>query len=245
MVDQILQRLLELQEFDRKIRELEELLITLGPQRADIKQRLVHAQAELDAKRTSLRHAESEKKQFELDIEAKRQLVQKYTLQQYQTKKNEEYRALAHEIELCNQSISQLEDQVIQLLFRIDELLKEIQEAQIKLKNTEREVQQLLAEIDRREHELKTELEQLRQKRARLASEIDQTALNHYERIAKSRDIVNVVVGIDRGVCGGCHVQLPRHYIVQCRTGKELVFCPNCTRILYYTPEMNTIRAEE
>jgi predicted nucleic acid-binding Zn-ribbon protein len=47
-----------------------------------------------------------------------------------------------------------------------------------------------------------------------------------------------VVVGVNRGVCGGCHMSLPTQIQVQCKAQKEMVNCPNCGRIVYYTRDM-------
>jgi uncharacterized protein len=47
------------------------------------------------------------------------------------------------------------------------------------------------------------------------------------------------VVGVQHGVCGGCHMRLPPQLVVQCQACKELVTCSNCGRILYYTRDMD------
>jgi predicted nucleic acid-binding Zn-ribbon protein len=47
-----------------------------------------------------------------------------------------------------------------------------------------------------------------------------------------------VVVGIDHGVCGGCHMKLQQQLIVSCQAQKEIVTCSSCGRILYFTPDM-------
>jgi predicted nucleic acid-binding Zn-ribbon protein len=32
--------------------------------------------------------------------------------------------------------------------------------------------------------------------------------------------------------------------VVSCRAAKEMVTCPNCSRILYYTPDMDLAAAD-
>ena len=49
----------------------------------------------------------------------------------------------------------------------------------------------------------------------------------------------SVVVGIQHGVCGGCHMKFPVQLVVSCQAARELVTCPNCGRILYYTRDMD------
>ena len=68
----------------------------------------------------------SDRKKLELDVEAKKAQIEKYSLQQFQTKKNDEYRALAHEIELCKEAIVKLEDQQIELMEKAEMAQKEV-----------------------------------------------------------------------------------------------------------------------
>lgn len=243
MID-VIQKLLELQTYDRKIQEIEELLNGIDPQKEALNRRLAAARAELEQARAALKQAESDRKQIELEIDAKKQLIQKYSFQQYQTKKNEEYRALANEIETCKQAISALEDQELELLYRIDELTKAVRTAETALQRTAEDVARQLAGLEATEQQLLTEIAALRETRANMCQGIDESALKHYEHMVGHRGAGRIVVGIDRGICGGCHVQLPRQYLVRCRTGKELVLCPNCDRILYYSPEMNLVPGE-
>lgn len=240
----VIQKLLELQTYDRKIQEIEELLNGIDPQKEALNRKLATARAEVERARATLKQAESERRQIELEIDAKKQLIQKYSLQQYQTKKNEEYRALANEIEACKQAISALEDQELELLYRIDDLARELKTAETALQRTSEEVARQLAELEATEQQLIAELASLRETRASMCLGIDESALKHYEHMVRHRGGGKIVVGIDRGICGGCHVQLPRQYLVKCRTGKELVLCPNCDRILYYSPEMNLVPGE-
>ena len=60
---------------------------------------------------------------------------------------------------------------------------------------------------------------------------MDDTARNRYERLMKSKG-GNVVVGVQHGVCGGCHMKLPTQTMVTCQAQNELVSCINCGRIL-------------
>ena len=64
-----------------------------------------------------------------------------------------------------------------------------------------------------------------------------------YERLFKQRG-QNVVVGIQHGVCGGCHMTLSRSIVVTCQAEQEIITCPNCSRILYYTRDMDLAAAE-
>jgi RNase P subunit RPR2 len=44
-------------------------------------------------------------------------------------------------------------------------------------------------------------------------------------------------VPIIKGVCSGCHIILPPQFVNEVRIGKEIRFCPECSRILYFKPD--------
>jgi predicted nucleic acid-binding Zn-ribbon protein len=48
-----------------------------------------------------------------------------------------------------------------------------------------------------------------------------------------------VIVGVQHGVCGGCHMKLPPQLVISTQNAQELVTCSNCGRILYYTTDMD------
>ena len=106
-----------------------------------------------------------------------------------------------------------------------------------------RHAEQQLADLAVREENLKKELATLEADRDQLVAAVDQTVLPRYERLRKSKGD-NVVVGVANGVCGGCHMKLQRQVIVSCQGNQEIVSCPNCGRILYYTRDMNLAVAE-
>ena len=105
----VIEKLLVLQDRDRKILQTKDELAHVEPERRDFQARTTGSQAKLDAAKLRVKHLESDRKKIELDVEAKQQQSDKYATQQLQTKKNEEYRALQNEIENCKKAIGVLE----------------------------------------------------------------------------------------------------------------------------------------
>src|SRR5260221_2635137 len=110
-----IEKLLILQDRDRKIRQVNSQLAHIEPERQSLKTRATNAQAALEQAKTRVKQLESNRKDLELEVEAKKELISKYANQQFQTRKNEEYRALAHEIESCKEAIFKIEDQELEL----------------------------------------------------------------------------------------------------------------------------------
>src|ERR1044071_2511631 len=121
-----IEKLLILQDRDRNIARLRTELSNVGPERQALQAKTAASQAALDAARQRIKQIESDRKKLELEVEAKKEAIERYSLQQFQTKKNDEYRALAHEIEMAREAISKLEDQQLELMEQTETAQREV-----------------------------------------------------------------------------------------------------------------------
>ena len=237
MLDTI-EKLLVLQDRDRKLAQLRAELGQIEPERRALQSKAAGAQGGLDQARLRSRETESRRKELELEVAAKKQLIERYANQQLQTRKNEEYRALAQEIQTCKDAIFKIEDQEIELMEQAEAAQKEIARATQLAADAKKLLDDQNTQLTAREAKLKAELAELESNRAELASAVEDSARGRYERLMRSKG-ENVVVGVQHGVCGGCHMRLPAQIIVSCQGQQELVSCTNCGRILYYSPDMD------
>jgi predicted nucleic acid-binding Zn-ribbon protein len=234
----VIEKLLVLQDRDRKILQTKDELAHVGPERQELQTRATGTQAKLEAAKLRGKQIESERKKLELDAEAKQQQIDKWATQQLQTKKNEEYKALQHEIDHGKQIITAIEDQEIELMEKAEAAQKEVIEAQKVAAEAKKLVDAKITDLDAREKNLQAELAKLESNRTELAAAVDEDARTKYERLLKSKG-GNVVVGISHHSCGGCHMKLDRGTVVQCQANQEIVTCNNCGRILYFTRDMD------
>ena len=234
---EVIEKLLILQDRDRKLRRVESELAHVEPERQNFKGKTNAAQTRLDTAKTRVKQIESDRKRLELDVEAKKTLIEKYANQQLQTRKNEEYRALATEIDHCKADITKIEDQEIELMEKAEQAMKEVTQYTKEFDAAKKLADDQVAQLGDREQNLKKELAELKSNREELATAVDPTVRGRYERLMKSKG-ENVVVGVQHGVCGGCHMKLPAQILVACQANQEVVSCTNCGRILYFTRDM-------
>jgi hypothetical protein len=239
----VIENLLILQDRDRKIQRLEAELNNIGPERTFLQEKAKAAQSGHETAKTKSKQIESDRKNLELEVEAKKKLIEKYSLQQFQTKKNEEYRALAHEIETCKEAIFKIEDQQIELMERAEEAGKEVAAAAKVSAELVKQVDAQIKALNDREVSLTKQLEELRSDHSKLAEAVEEGTRSKYDRLRKSKG-GTAVVGIDHGVCGGCHMKLPTAIILGVQGEQELVYCQNCGRILYFTRHMDLTPAD-
>ena len=234
----VIENLLVLQDRDRKVMRVEAELANIGPERTSFENRAKQAQARLDLAKNKVKQIESNRKKLELDVEGKKGQIEKYSLQQFQTKKNEEYRALAHEIEMCKEAITKLDDEQIVFMEQAEVANKEAAEVGKETAAILKDVEIAKAALADKEVRLTRELAELKSDYDRLAGAVEEGVRDKYIRLRKQRG-ATTVVGVDRGICGGCHMKLPMQIVLSCQAQQEIVTCPNCSRILYFTPEMD------
>lgn len=242
-MQEIIEKLLILQERDRKILRVTQELAQIAPERDSLLIKAKATQTSLEAAKLRVRHIESERKQRDLEIEGKKSQIEKYANQQLQTRKNEEYKALAHEIEMAKEVIFKIEDAEIVLMEQAEVAQKEVIRATAEAAAAKKRVEDEIGLLDAREVNFKKELAELTAGRVALAESIDESTRNRYERILKSKG-ENVVVGVDHSSCGGCHMKLTAQTVTSCRAQGEIVTCSNCGRILYFNRNMSLTAAD-
>ena len=238
-----IEKLLILQDRDRKIRRVQAELAHIEPERQTLKGKTASTQAALEAGKLRLRQIESDRKRLELDVDAKQQQIAKYANQQLLTRKNEEYKALAHEIDGCKADISKIEDQEISLMEQAEVAQKELVRLTAEAAEAKKHADSLVSQLGEREVNLQKELATLQSNREELAMVVEEGARGRYDRLARSKGD-SVLVGVQHGVCGGCHMKLPAQTLVACQSHQELVTCINCGRILFYTRDMELATTE-
>lgn len=242
-MQEIIEKLLVLQDRDRKIVRVTQELAHIGPERESLKAKAASTQTQLEAAKLRVKQIESERKQRDLEIETKKTQIEKYLNQQLLTRKNEEYKALAHEIEMAKEVIFKIEDAEIVLMEQAEVAQKDVVRATTEAAAAKKLVEDQIGLLNAREENLKKELAELTNGRATLAGAVDDSTRNRYERLFKNKG-ENVVVSVEHSACGGCHMKLPTQIVTSCRAQAEIVTCPNCGRILYFTSDMSLTAAD-
>lgn len=116
----------------------------------------------------------------------------------------------------------------------------ELNELEETLKRQEELIQQneaeYLKEKERIEEQLaqrQEELDSLEQDKLQITPGLNDEILFKFDRIIRNKE-GRGIVALNKRICSGCHMQLPAQFANDVRDGKEIQFCPYCSRILYY-----------
>jgi len=229
------EKLLALQDCDRRLHQLRTELSQIGPRRQLLLGKASASQSGLQAAKENALRIESERKRLELEVESKESQISKYLTQQTQTKKNDEYQALTHQIATTRSEIAAIEDQELELMEKGEAATKAVQAANALAKELKAMADGEVVKLDQMERDLKDQLADAESRRGQLAAAVeDSAALAKYERLVKTKG-PSALVGIEHSVCGGCHMKLPAQIMLDCRAMDGMVACPNCARLLYYS----------
>jgi uncharacterized protein len=227
-----LEQLLVLQDRQQKIKQIQTEIKTLPLQRKNLESQLSASAATVEALKQKARHVEIERKKLELDVGTRTESISRLKTQQYQTRKNDEFQAIGHEIERYADEILKLEDEELELMVEADKLKGEIDAAQKTANGTKQLIGRQVDDLEAKSKTLQSREEELVKDRTALAGEIDADLLSRFERLFKSKGDA-VVVAIEHGVCTGCHMKVTTATAARVKAGKEIVSCENCGRILY------------
>jgi predicted nucleic acid-binding Zn-ribbon protein len=227
-----LEQLLVLQDRQQKIRQIQTEIETVPLRRTSLEAQLAASASAVDALKQKARQLEVDRKKLELDVGTRAESISRFKTQQYQTRKNDEFQALGHEIERYENEIRKIEDEELELMVQADKVKGDLAEEEKKAAGVRESIARQTTDLDEKSKALQSRLDELTRERADLEGKIDEDLLGLFERLFKSKGDA-AVVAIEHGVCTGCHMKVTSATAAQARAGKEIVSCENCGRILY------------
>jgi predicted nucleic acid-binding Zn-ribbon protein len=236
MMNPTVEALLVLQERDVRVAALTTELEVLPRQLVTVEQELAARAANFDALKNSTRQIEADRKKIDLDVQSKQAAIARYRSQQQQTRKNEEFAALNHEIDHAEKEISVLEDSELELMESYDRGLAAVAEGQKELLLYQEKAKHKKADLEKRAAAVAADLVTAEEKQAGAEQAVEPDVLARYRRILKSKKDV-AVVPIRGGACSGCHMKLTSQTVLSARAAEHLVSCENCGRLVYWSEE--------
>jgi predicted nucleic acid-binding Zn-ribbon protein len=216
---------------EREMDEIPKVLATKTELLSRLKMSYLEKTADHEAKGKRI----EELRNSAIEAERKRENFEKQ-MDMIQTQR--EYEALDKEIKDSGEKEQELRRELQREEQLQEEMKVNLQKEETMIKKQETEV---TSEQKRIKDELKarqTELNNLKKVEKKITPGLDEEILFKFERIIRSKSGLGIV-GIEHGVCTGCHMILTGQYVNDVREGNKIMFCPNCSRILFFTEEQN------
>ncbi len=225
--------LLILQDRDRRLLNLSKELEKLPTEETRAKSKLAADEAAVAKAHEALVALDIKVKKVDMETETRRTTIKRLKIQQFETRKNDEYQAFNHEISRYEREIDALETKELEAMEEVDQARAVQAAAKAALSHTQQLVREDLAAIIARRERLENDIRELTAERANLAGQVpNEAALTLYERLMRTKSGL-AVAPLNDGKCGGCHMKLIASSVINAQAAQTLAQCENCGRILY------------
>lgn len=229
-----MKRLLELQELDMKIEEYlrREKEIPKQKEKFDIYRKRLE-----DELRSSEKRYKSlilEQRECEHDIEQKQEEIRKKDGQLLAVKKNEEYQALLHEMDMGKKQIGQKEERIITIMVETDEAKAHFEEDKKRIAEEQSKIDAECRKIDDELEESVQYREELERQRGPLEGAMSKDLMSRYTRIRRAKKTGPAVVPLHGEACSGCHMMVRAQVYNEILAGGKFHTCAQCGRLLYH-----------
>lgn len=234
-----LQYLINLQKFDLRIFQIQDQLRKapelLKSAEVPIQDILLKLQTVKNTGETLIK----QRRGAERELATQEDQLQKIRNRLSELKTNKEYQAHLFEIELARKKKDALEENVLEIMERVDQNEQTVKDLEEQAKEAQKTFDVEKARLETHFANLTNELTDLDRQQKALADMVEKPLLARYNRLKIMRKGY-AVAQLRDGACGGCQLQLPPQLVAEVKRGSELLDCSYCHRILYMAHHLET-----
>lgn len=226
-----LEKLIQLQRIDNKVREFEEACAALPAKLSPAQRDLVKLTEMLAMEEARIAESEKFKAEQEEFVRRENDNLAKAKLKLQGAQNATEYGAASREVENKRKMISDKETEILKLLEALEQGKKSYEAHKADVETLRSELGTEQAEVEQKIAELKAAAEKEAAGRAEVAAAIDKQLLSRYDRIRKGRGYA--VAPVVNGTCQGCHMALQPQLANQLARGDSIEQCSRCQRMIF------------
>jgi len=213
-------------ELEREVEEIPKSLVT----QEELIDRLQKTFIEKNQDYEKCRAAEVEYRNLLQEAESSREKSEKH-MDAVNTQR--EYEALDKEIRDAAEREQQYRKELQREERFLADLDEEIKKSTALIEQQKKELEERRKSIEAEVSAKKAQIRKLEEDEQSITPGLDPEILFKFERIIRNK-MGRGIVAIKGGVCMGCHMVLPVQFANNVHQGEETVFCPYCSRILFY-----------
>jgi predicted nucleic acid-binding Zn-ribbon protein len=235
-VNDLLGQLYRLQSRIRFVQERERKRDTVPPDLIEVDREYQEKVQVVAALKARLAVAELEKRKADGELADHREKLKKYQTQLRNVQSSREYSAALNEIDGVEKVIRTTEDRFLDLEEEIETARKELETRESNLPAETEQHEERMKDWRTEQRAINDELAGAREEIERLESAIAPRERAEFRRLIEKKHglAVALVVG---GSCSACHVRVRPAAMQTLKSGREIIYCDSCKRILYYEPQ--------
>ena len=179
------------------------------------------------------RDLETKNNSLETEIISISDHVNRLKRQQLEVKKNEEYSALENEINSSQKNQTQLEDEQLDILMRIDDARNTAEIAENKITLKIQELEKQLSSMEQRSEEVQKDIKILEGEIEDARKQVDPQLLSHYDRTKTVISKPPYMAPVEDQRCSGCNLRVSNDVVSSILVERKITQCDQCGRIVY------------
>lgn len=227
------ENLINLQRLDTEIRRLSAFFDNIPSQIAEIDKKIKDSAQIIEKAKEDFALNQKKRRSLEDEVNDVKAKISKYKVQLNEVKTNIEYTSLLKEIEEAQQKIDQLEEEIISQMLLSDDIEKEIKQATEKHSQEEAKLSKEKETINQKKQELEKEIKELTEEKEKLLGQIPPSQSKLYNELLQKKNGIALSPVKDE-FCSMCHMRVRPQVLNELKVEKEIIFCENCGRILYW-----------
>ena len=213
-------------KLEHEVAEIPKILVTQEELLARLKKTFIDKNLEFE----KCRNAEAEYRNLLEEAASMREKSEK-NMDAISTQR--EYEALDKEIREATEKEQQYRKELQKEERLLVDLDEQIKQNTVMIEQQEKDLEERRTGIEADISGKKEQIKKLEQDEQELIPGLDPEVLFKFERIIRNK-MGRGIVAIRSGVCMGCHMILPIQFTNLVHQGEDIVFCPYCSRILFY-----------
>jgi predicted nucleic acid-binding Zn-ribbon protein len=228
--------------FDR-LRELQDVLL----KEFEIEAELEEIPRELNGLKKRFQRADRAIKEYEINKDKYNETIERLREEKEELKKSREkfeaqipliktqreYEAITSELAQIKEKLEAMEEEELNAYQELENVNKALEEQKAIHGELSSEIKDLEKKVGKAMDEKQKELKSCLRGKDKISSGLDEEIIYKFEKIVKKKDGIGIV-SIKRNVCMGCNMILPPQFVNNVRREDAIIFCPNCSRILFY-----------
>ena len=229
---------------DQQLREAQARLDSASRSVRMQERRINEITEKLKLAQTQLREQQARSTPLALEIKTRDERIEKLRNQQQNAKNHKEYQAFLTEINTEKLDKGKFEDQLLKLMEEVEKTQGTVKDLAASLEAEQKRHAETQSQLGAKLAELQADVDQLKPARDDAARALPPKAVDAFDRLAErfEGEAMGAIGKPDRRreeyICDACNMSLVADIYNRLHSRDEMVFCPNCRRLLFIPDEL-------
>ena len=229
----IVEKLLTLQEIDRKILKIEGELESLGREVAGLRETVEALESRVTRTRAEAEGADGRVRQFHRAVEAGRATLKRLEARSAAVANMQQHLAVRSETDTARRNLRAAEDDQLNAMQEVETARGALDAAEAELREATAQLAERTSAVEELRATLEGDLQHCGASRKTQESRLDRRALQLYRTAGGGGRQAALAELTADGACGRCYTSVPKQRQTEIRARRQLAVCEGCGIILY------------